>query len=240
VRAFVFDLGDTLVEYEGLPLSWVDYYPPALARLAAFLGADPDAAQIEGGCALLRGFNTRLHPRVDEVAFSRILAALCGSWSVPPPGDEAGAARAFFSVFRQRLRCFPDSRPALVALRAAGAKIGVFTDVPYGMPRSLVLEDIRESGLDGLLALVVTSGEVGQRKPAPATLASVAGQLGFGPGDLAHVGNERKDVTVAKVFGCRAILVDRTDSNPAWGQDETIASLMELLPGRSPTAPSRA
>ncbi len=233
MRALVFDLGDTLVEYEGLPLSWVDHYPQALARLAAFLGAAPDSAQIERGCALLRGFNTRLHPRVDEVAFSRILADLCASWSVPPPGDEAGAARAFFSPFRQRLRCFPDSRPALTALRSAGTTTGVLTDVPYGMPRSLVLEDISESGLDGLLDLVVTSGEVGQRKPAPAALAAVAARLGLGPGDFAYVGNERKDVTVAKAFGCRAILIDRSGSAPDWGQDETIATLAELLPGRA-------
>ncbi len=239
MRAFVFDLGDTLVEYEGLPLSWVDYYPEALGRLAAFLGAAPDAAQLEGSCALLRGFNTRLNPRVNEVTFRRILADLCAAWSVTPPGDESGAARAFFSPFRQRLRCFPDARPVLTALKAAGAKIGVFTDVPYGMPRPLVLEDIGESGLADLFDLVVTSGEVGQRKPAPATLAAVAGRLKLGPGDFAYVGNERKDITAAKAFGCRAILIDRAGSAPAWGQDETIATLAELLPARPAAAPPR-
>ncbi len=233
MRALVFDLGDTLVEYEGLPLSWVEHYPEALAQLAAFLGAAPDAAQIERGCALLRGFNTRLNPRVHEIPFGRILADLCTAWSVPPAGDHEGAARAFFSTFRQRLRCFPDSRPALAALRSAGIAIAVLTDVPYGMPRSLVLEDISESGLEGLLDLVVTSGEVGQRKPAPAALAAVALRLGLAPGDFAYVGNERKDVTVAKAFGCRAILIDRPGLAPAWGQDETIATLAQLLPGRA-------
>jgi FMN phosphatase YigB (HAD superfamily) len=78
----------------------------------------------------------------------------------------------------------------------------------------------------------VTSGEVGQRKPSPAALAFVAARLGLGPGDFAYVGNERKDVAAAQAFGCRAVLVDRAGSVPSWGQDETIASLAELLPAR--------
>jgi hypothetical protein len=31
MKALAFDLGDTLVEYEGLPLSWEAHYPEALA-----------------------------------------------------------------------------------------------------------------------------------------------------------------------------------------------------------------
>ncbi len=38
MKAIAFDLGDTLVEYEGMPLSWVEHYPEALRNLAAFWG----------------------------------------------------------------------------------------------------------------------------------------------------------------------------------------------------------
>lgn len=226
--AFVFDLGDTLVEYEGLPPSWVEHYPEALSHLASYLGAAPGPAEVDSACRVLRRYNTRLFPRENEVHFAQILADLARCFGVDPVGDPDEAARAFFSVFRQRLRPFPDAGPALAALSERGARIAVFTDVPYGMPRALVLEDIRQSGLEGSFGLIVTSGDVGLRKPAPATLASVAGRLGLQAAQITHVGNEQKDVDVARAFGCAAVLVDRSGWFPVWGQDRTIRSLMEL------------
>jgi putative hydrolase of the HAD superfamily len=59
MKAVAFDLGDTLVEYEGMPLSWEEHYPAALAQLAAFLGTTVHAPTIEAGCAVLRRYNTR-------------------------------------------------------------------------------------------------------------------------------------------------------------------------------------
>jgi putative hydrolase of the HAD superfamily len=229
VKAVIFDLGDTLVEYEGLPLSWVEYYPEALSRLAAHLGAAPNPRQIEAGQGILRAYNTRLHPRLEEISFRQILSEIARAWSVGPPTDDEGAATAFFSTFRQRLRPFPDSGPVLSELRRRGMAIGVFTDVPYGMPRSLVLEDIRDSGLEGLLDQVVTSGEAGFRKPSPVTLRTVAERLGLGPADFAYVGNEAKDAAAARAYGCRSVVIDRAGAKPGWNQDRTLSSLADLL-----------
>ncbi len=228
---YVFDLGDTLVEYEGLPLSWVDYYPEALARLAAFLQVAPTVEQIEAACGVLRRHNTRLHPRLVEIPFARILGEICQCLAVPDPAASETAAQAFFAVFRQRLRVFPDTVPTLEILRQRGAKIAVFTDVPYGMPRSLVLEDIRQTGLGPLLDLVVTSVEVGFRKPAPETLCYTARKFDLVAREIVHVGNERKDIEVAKAVGCRGILLARAEVPPAWEQDRTILSLKELRDG---------
>jgi putative hydrolase of the HAD superfamily len=226
--AFVFDLGDTLVEYEGLPLSWVEHYPEALSRLASFLGTSPPPHSIDSACRVLGRYNTRLSARPNEVPFAQILAEICTCFSMDPFEDEEPAARAFFSVFRQRLRCFPDALPALAAIRRRGLTLALFTDVPYGMPRALVLEDIRQAGLEGLFDLVVTSVEVGLRKPEAGTLGFMAGRLGFGPSQVTHVGNERKDVDVAKAFGCASVLLERSGGSPAWGQERTIRSLAEL------------
>jgi putative hydrolase of the HAD superfamily len=228
---YAFDLGDTLVEYEGLPLSWVDYYPEALGRLAASLGLAPSVEQVEAACEVLRRHNTRLHPRLVEIPFTAILGEICRSFAAPAAADPDSAAQAFFSVFRQRLRVFPDTVSSLETLRQRGAKIAVLTDVPYGMPRALVLEDIRETGLEHLLDLIVTSNEVGYRKPAPETLAYVARAFGKNPLEIVYVGNEPKDVEVARAIGCEAILVVRSGIPPAWGQDRTILSLKELREG---------
>jgi putative hydrolase of the HAD superfamily len=229
MEALIFDFGDTLVEYEGVPLSWVDHYPEALGRLASFLGTTPDSNQFESACAILRSYNTRLNPRDWEIGFSQILSEICGCFLVPATEDCEGAARVFFSLFRQRLRSFPDARNTLAVIRGRGLKIGVFTDVPYGMPRALVLEDVDDAGLGGLFDLLVTSVDVGFRKPAPITLAYVADRIGTNRTGLAYIGNERKDIGAAKQFGCTAILLDRSLRRPEWGQDRTIALLTELL-----------
>lgn len=227
VKVVAFDLGDTLVEYEGLPLSWEAHYPAALASLA---GANLTPPQSEAGCAILRRFNTRLHPRTLEVAFHDILRELAPALGLPDSPDELAAARAFFRVFRQRLRCFPEARAVLAALRQRGVRLGVFTDVPYGMPRELVLEDVMASGLTGTFDLLLTSGDVGFRKPAPETLARIAAHFGAAAAEMTYVGNERKDIEAARAFGCTAVLLDRSGARPAWGQHQTVRSLEELLP----------
>ncbi|ACB77416.1 HAD family hydrolase [Opitutus terrae] len=227
--AFGFDLGDTLLEYAGLPLSWVDHYADALHALARVLGVTPTAAEIEAGCGVLRCYNTRLRPREHEVSFARVLAELqpcLGATSAPIDADACAAA--FFGVFRQRLRCFPDAPVALDQLRAAGARLGIFTDVPYGMPRLLVMQDVAEAGLTGRFDVLLTSGEAGYRKPAVATLQALATALDCTAAELAYVGNEEKDVAAARRFGCEAILLDRAQRRPAWGQARTITSLLEL------------
>lgn len=228
LKAIAFDLGDTLVEYEGVPLSWEAHYPDALVNLATFLRITLSPEQIECACSVLRGYNTRLNPREKEVSFSQIMRDILQCFNRVAELDEIACATAFFRVFRQRLRCFPDVKPALQTLREKKFKIGIFTDVPYGMPRKLVLDDINGSSLSNFFDVLLTSRDVGFRKPAVATLQSVARVLACEPGEMAYVGNEKKDIVVARAFGCCSILIDRDRHGNDWEQDRTITSLSEL------------
>lgn len=124
---------------------------------------------------------------------------------------------------------FPETKTVLETLRKNGVAIGIFTDVPYGMPRELVLADIQESGLEGLFDVLLTSRDAGYRKPRVETIAAVAATLNCTAPEIVHVGNEKKDIEVARAFGCRAMLINRSEKNIEWGQDRTIASLVELV-----------
>lgn len=229
MKAIAFDLGDTLVEYEGMPLSWVEHYPEALRNLAAFLGIPVNPGQIDRGCSVLRRYNTRLNPRENEFPFAVILAELLPCFGVGATKEtEYSCATVFFRIFRQRLRCFPETEATLQKLRRDRVNIGIFTDVPYGMPRELVLEDLREASLGIFSESLLTSREVGFRKPSIKTLQALAGQMDCEAQEMTHVGNERKDVEVARNFGCHSILIDRAKRGTDWGQHRTIASLAEL------------
>jgi putative hydrolase of the HAD superfamily len=228
MKAIAFDLGDTLVEYEGVPLSWEEHYPEALENLAAFLGLNADSDRVVRACAILRRYNTRINPREEEVSFAIILGELMKSFDAPGEADEIACARSFFRIFRQRLRCFPEAKAAVDALRRKNLKVGVFTDVPYGMPRQLVVDDVIDAGLEHSFDVLMTSRDAGFRKPSVATLGSLAGMLDCRAHEMAYVGNEKKDVEVALAFGCRSILIDRKRHGCDWGQHRTITSLSEL------------
>ena len=229
-----FDLGETLVEYEGVPLDWQREYPRALAALASLWDGKLSRAQAEAGSAVLRRHNTRLAPRRHEVESATILGGLLDALDAPAgearPSLDA-AADAFFDVFQRRARAYSDVAPALEALEAAGTAVGVLTDVPYGMPRRLVLRDLSAAGLDRLAASLLTSSETGVRKPDPAGFEALARRLGCSPDGMLFVGNEQKDVLGAKAAGMTAALLWRGDSPvPPWGHDLTLASLAELVP----------
>jgi len=230
MKAFVFDLGDTLIEYEGLPLSWEAHYSDALNCLAGSLGISLNGAQLADGHVVLRKYNTRLTPRDREVTFTAILEDLLVCWSDRSARhDEIHCATAFFQIFRQRLRCFPETKAVLKSLRQRGVAIGIFTDVPYGMPRDFVLADIKEAAVDGLFDVLLTSRDVGYRKPRLETISAVAAALNCAAHQITHVGNEKKDIDVARAFGCRTVLINRSGQKIDWGQEKTVASLLELV-----------
>ena len=228
MRAIAFDLGDTLVEYEGLPLNWEAHYDSAILGLAKFIGHTVADGQMHAANDVLRRYNTRLNPRALEVGFDSILRDLLTALGALFEGNTDDAAAAFFSVFRQRLRCFPDTCEQLRALRRSGVRIGVLTDVPYGMPRRLVLEDMKAARVLELIDELVTSVDAGVRKPNPGGLELLAARLQVQPSELIFVGNEKKDVEVAIAFGCEAVLLDRNRTDPNWNQHRTVNTLADL------------
>jgi putative hydrolase of the HAD superfamily len=228
MKALVFDLGDTLIEYEGLPLSWEAYYPAALLHLSEYCQHHSTEEAVVNACQVLRRHNTRLYPRTEEISYKQIATELCATLGCKLPESELGTAQAFFSLFRQRLRCFPDSLPCLLKAKSAHRKVGIFTDVPYGMPKELVVDDLRDAGLEDFISALGTSVEAGFRKPHPRSLGFVLDRMGVSPATALYVGNERKDVEVALALGCESILVDRRGFCPDWGQHRTVSSLLDI------------
>jgi putative hydrolase of the HAD superfamily len=222
MRAVLFDLGETLIHFDGLPLSWEPFYGAALDNMAAALGRILTETERERGHALLRAANTRRFPRTEEIPFAAILDPLLHGWNA----DTARAEDAFFAVFQRRVVLFDDAQPALRRLRNAGIATGILTDVPYGQPRRLVARDL------GVLADEVpvwqTSGDIGWRKPDPRGFLRLAALLEIPPSGIACVGNEPKDVAAARAAGMEAILIDRDGTLPDLGEHRRIASLDAL------------
>lgn len=233
--AIGFDLGDTLCEYAGVPLNWEREYPAALAAVAEGCGLDLSEELLNRGVQLLSRYNTRRTPRPEECEYTaaRIFQELIDSWAAPPE-TLARCISIFFSHFRQRLRVFPDALAAIARLTERGVPTAILTDVPYGMPKDLVLSDLATAGLSFPESLVISSTDVGYRKPNPAGFAVLAHRLGVSCDRLTYVGNERKDVAGGNAAGCQTVLLWRSnDTPPSWGQALVVRSLDEL-----PTLPN--
>jgi putative hydrolase of the HAD superfamily len=232
--AMGFDLGDTLCEYAGVPLNWEGEYAAALARVAEACGSEATPDRLQSGRDLLLRYNTRVTPRPDEREYTaeHIFGQLLAGWDLPRE-RLVGAVAAFFRHFRQTLRAFPESVGVLNKLHELGVQTGVLTDVPYGMPRALVVADLSQTHLPMADQRLLTSTEVGHRKPHPAGFRALAERLEVHCADLLYIGNERKDVDGGKAAGCRTVLLWRSTAEPpVWGQEFTIGSLEELLPLR--------
>jgi len=226
-EAIGFDLGETLIHYVGLPLSWQGLYGQALQSVAEACGHSLTAADIQSGEDVLARYNTRLHPRLDEVTADRVLADVLAAWGLPAAGSMDQAEDAFFGFFQQTYAVYPDTLPALQDLRRRGIKVGVLTDAPYGMPRRFVERDL--ASIAAYVDVVLTSVEVSYRKPHPSGYLALAERLGVEASRMVYVGNEEKDIAGAKAAGMFSILIDRMGSGADFGQSQTIGSLQELF-----------
>ena len=227
-RVIGFDLGDTLLFYDGIPLNWAEHYPAALAAVAQACGISPNENERADAREILLRHNTRVNPRVEEVPAEEIFSLLLQVWKVDPATHLARAIESFFSFFQEQMRLFPDTLPVLRELGAQGIRIGVLTDVPYGMPLSLVQRDLKRAGICEMIDVLVTSTMAGRRKPDPAGFLELAKRLGAAPVEMLFVGNEPRDVLGANRAGLASALLDRDRTGADYGQRFSFSSLAEI------------
>jgi putative hydrolase of the HAD superfamily len=228
LKAIAFDFGETLAYSPGVPLSWKEHYVCALTVAFQAIGCVATPRDIQEGSRILEEYNTRIHPRIQEVSsdmiFARVLK-VCryGIQDVIP------FSAAFFAFFEQNQQLYEDTLPILAWLQEESIAAGVLTDVPYGKRTDFVLDEFRRFGeISSYLTGFLTSVDVGERKPSPQGLWRMAGLLGVRTENLAYVGNEEKDIASAKAAGCTSVLISRHGNTPEWGQDFTFTSLLEL------------
>lgn len=228
MKVICFDLGETLFTYAGIPLSWVDHYEPALRLAYKDYGEFSQDGCLDGAIAILKKYNTRLVPRLEEVSSGVIFREINLALGIDPISTKKIEAE-FFRYFQQKCSPYPETRSALVRLKAQGFRIGLLTDVPYGMSRDFVLEDIKSASIADCFDLLLTSVDVGYRKPHPEAFRQLAIKFGISSQELVYVGNEKKDVEGVVAVGGTSILVDPERRLPLYGQSRTITSLIELV-----------
>lgn len=130
---------------------------------------------------------------------------------------------------------FPDAVPALTELRRRGYSLGILANQVAGLP-----ERLAQRGMGGLFAVIVTSAELGAKKPEAGIFLAALAQAGCLPAEAAMVGDRLdNDIAPAKRLGMRTVRILQgygALSRPrnGWEEpEETVRTLAEL-PGLFP------
>lgn len=193
----------------------------ALSAEIAYYRAHMHEGKDAGSVATLRG-------RCAEELRRALMPAAPAVARLSP--DEVTGVLLGSLVFRP----FPDVRPALRRIRAAGARAVVVSNWDSSLEELLV-----ELGLRAELDAVVSSGAFGPAKPDPAIFAEALRCAGAGPEQAVHVGDSlEEDVLGARAAGIEPVLLVRAPLDEASDQlsrrldgVRAIASLGELVAG---------
>lgn len=226
IKGIGFDLGETLVQYKGVPLSWDVLFSEAIEEMLEQCGCSPTEETIRSAEAVLHKYNTRENPRTEEVEAKRIIVEILEVVGLESRDYLNQAKDAFFGFFQRRCEVFEDTYQILEIIKDKQIKVGILTDVAYGMDRKYILKDIEP--FQEYIDYMVTSVEAGYRKPHAKGYEMLAESLGLDVEDMMYVGNEEKDIIGAKNIGMTSVLINRSAEDKAYGADFVVNSLVEI------------
>jgi len=220
LKVVVFDLGGTLMQYVGMPYSWVNFYYQGFEAVIQRYNCNISKENVEKSIQLLKEFNPRVKYREVEYTAEYIFKKILEHWHIDIPIQNC--IETFWDGLRLKAEIYPDTIEVLSKLKEKGYSIATFTDLPNAMP-----DEIFKSAISELLDYFdyyVSSSVAGYRKPHNKGLQMISDKFGIGITELLFVGDEEKDRKTALNANCKFIQIHRTEN-----VDGSISDLYELL-----------
>lgn len=225
VKAVVFDIGGTLMEYRNMPNVWIDYYKTGFEFVRDKLVLDISDSDIDKSVEVLKSYNPRVKYREEDIPPEIIFREVCSHWKCTFKLKDV--VDVFYRSMGLTAYIYPETLPVLERLKALGYVIATLTDVATGMP-----DELHKSYFPELMPyfdMYVSSLSCGWRKPNLKGLADIAGRFGISAEEMIFIGDEEKDILAAKRFECRSVLIDRKGRGERFGQDFKITDLNGLF-----------
>ncbi|TVR23966.1 MAG: HAD family hydrolase [Anaerolineaceae bacterium] len=240
LRAILFDLDDTLIDWGAFAEAWERNETPHIKKVFDHIQTIIDVA---GGFETYRReYFTRtrqawMEARNNLVAphLGRVLVDAAVAVGVP---REHADMERFLSVYEwtrvEGTSPFPEAADVLSELRDAGLRLGIVTNAFQPM----WLRDV-EMAAHGLLEFFprcrISAADVGYLKPHPAIFERALNCIGTAPEQTIFIGdNPTADIAGAQSNGMRAVMRVTARRRPLISglvvPDAAINSLVELLP----------
>jgi HAD superfamily hydrolase (TIGR01662 family) len=236
LRGVIFDLGSTLIRYEGDDHESQTHMRADLADylLAAGVSIQRQAFVATFAAKLDEFFSQRLHDWVEVTAAFVLRETFIALGLSPPPDDLTGRAlKAYFSYSEARWQTMPNAHATLAQLAGEGYRLGLISNASDD---GNVQRLIDNAGLRRWFDPILVSAAVGVRKPNPRIFEMALEAWGLPAEAVAMVGDTLgADVLGAQLAGLRSVwLTGRvgTPANQAHREtirpDATIYALSEL------------
>ena len=220
MKLIVFDLGGTLMQYEGMPYSWVEFYQQGFDSIIQKYNCNVSKEDIQKSVQILKDFNPRVSGREVEYSAEHIFSNALEHWNIDPPIKNC--IETFWQGLKLSAKIYPDTIEVLKELKEKGYIIATLTDLPNAMPDEIFKKDISE--LLSYFDYYVSSCVAGYRKPNCKGLQMISDKYGVPVTELVFVGDEEKDRKTACNANCKFVHIQRTTKS-----EGSISSLYELL-----------
>jgi putative hydrolase of the HAD superfamily len=239
LAAVLLDVGGTL---------WPDRVPfepepgpdPCLAGIQRLL-PEHDAAEV---LLTLRTELARDDASLVQDTHGVLTRAIRGLVDPRTSVDPAALRQALCRPAGPGVRLFPGAAELLATIRRLGLTCVIISNVQVRSAADY-WRDFTDIGLARDIDAVVTSHDVGFRKPHPAMFAAAIREANCGAASCLMVGNsETKDIAPAVALGMRAIRVAIEEPPPvstrAQAVAESLAEVRQIIEQWSNSAPARA
>jgi putative hydrolase of the HAD superfamily len=214
IKAVIFDLGGTLIEYAGPYASWPDLETPGFQAAYDLLtenGVDLPEFEVLRNAgfarlpqrwqqATLGVQNLRVVDLLREVLAQFSINGLAAAWL-----NDAG--EAYQTAICGQAHAIESGQAVLEGVKAAGFKIGLLSNTMFtGKAHQ---NDLRRFGLIDYFDTMLFSADVGMWKPTAVPFQQVAADLGVEPTTCVYIGDDpASDVVGGQRAGMRVIHID--------------------------------
>ncbi len=209
LRAAVFDLGNTLMEFETRPFEELN----RLGAESAFNALDSRPKALDAGTFVAR-FEAEFkrvmsHSRATdcrEFPLTEIFPEVLRSFSLPVAAAEIRhLVRAHYAPIVNQVSLYSDTRQTLEFLKAQGLRLGLISNTIW--PEEFHREDLERYGILHLFDAMTFSSTLGTAKPGPGIFQDSLSQLDLKPEEAFYVGDRIKvDVKGAQEVGMAGVL----------------------------------
>ncbi len=237
IKAVIFDLGGTLIEYAGAYAKWPDLEIPGMMAAHSTL-QEYEVEVPELDYFMTIGFD--LLPKRWQMAtlgernltLDSLIGEILETADLQQPSSDLlhAAARSYEAAICQGAIPLPDGREVLAQLQTQGYRLGLISNTMFAGASHI--NDLERFGLDQYFETMLFSSDANKWKPTTAPFLHVLKTLSVDPVNAVYIGDDpTADIVGGQATGMKTIYFPSSQRFPSLNglqPDATITRLKEL------------